>query len=431
MRQRALERLFVRLGARIYDRDLSEPELESLVVEGLADFLDGPEEDADVSPADRARLVRELRDDMVGHGPIEQFLADPSISEVMVNGTDAIYIEQAGRLHLTGARFVSEAHLRQVIERIVARTNRRIDESSPMVDARLPDGSRVNAIVPPLAVDGPTLTIRKFGQHVLGIDELVATGSVSPHAAALLDVCVKGRLNLLVTGGTGTGKTTLLNILSSFIPDDERIVTIEDAIELRLRQFHVVRLESRPPNVEGRGAVTIRDLLRNALRMRPDRLVIGEVRGGEALDMLQAMNTGHDGSLSTLHANSPRDSIARIETMSLMAGMEIPLRAVREQVASAVDLIVHISRLRDGSRRITSITELVGMEGDMITLSEIFRFDHSAGFGHDGRVRGTLRATGLRPVFADKLSDRGYDLDPALFSIDEPAGATAPAGAAS
>jgi pilus assembly protein CpaF len=340
--------------------------------------------------------VAVVSDDVLGYGPMERFLTDPSVTEVMVNSLEPIFIEREGKLRETDARFASDEHLRRVIERIVSKVGRRIDESSPMVDARLPDGSRVNAIIPPLAVDGPALTIRKFASGGYTIE----------------------KLNTLVTGGTGSGKTTLLNVLSSCIPNDERIVTIEDAVELRLHQDHVVRLEARPPNIEGKGTVTIRDLVRNSLRMRPDRIIVGEVRSGEALDMLQAMNTGHEGSLSTLHANTPRDALARLETMVLMAGFELPVRAIREQVASAVDLIVHTSRLRDGTRRITHIVEVDGMEGDIITLTELFLFDWSAGMDADGKFANTIHATGMRPKFEAKLNDAGIRLEASLFGFD-------------
>jgi pilus assembly protein CpaF len=313
---------------------------------------------------------------------------------------------------------VSVDHVRRVIERIVAQVGRRIDESSPMVDARLPDGSRVNAVIPPLAVDGPVLTVRKFAREALRIDDLIALSTVNRPVADMLSTCIQGGLAVLVSGGTGTGKTTLLNVLSSFVPEHERIVTIEDAVELQLHQRHVIRLESRPPNIEGRGEVAIRDLVRNALRMRPDRIIVGEVRGAEALDMLQAMNTGHDGSLSTIHANTPRDALSRVETMVMMAGLDLPTRAIREQVASALDLIVHLHRFRDGSRRVTQVTEVVGMEGDVITLSDIFTVDYSAGFGPDGRFQGELRPTGIRPAFSDHLADLGLALPLGLFGGD-------------
>jgi pilus assembly protein CpaF len=333
----------------------------------------------------------------------------------MVNGTSSIYVERGGRLHRTDLRFQDERHLRRVIDRIVGAVGRRIDESSPMVDARLADGSRVNAVIPPLAVDGPSLTIRKFAKEHWGADDLVRFGSLSAPLAQLLERCVRGKLNILVCGGTGSGKTTLLSVLSSFIPEDERIVTIEDAVELRFQQDHVVRLESRPPNLEGRGEVDIRDLVRNALRMRPDRIVVGEVRGGEALDMLQAMNTGHDGSLCTVHANTPRDAISRLETMVLMAGMDLPARAIREQIASSIDLIVQLGRLRDGSRRVTQVTEVVGMEGQVVTLQDVFTFDYAAGIDGDGRFRGHVRPTGIRPLFTDRLAEQGIDVPVELF----------------
>jgi len=364
---------------------------------------------------ERHELVQSIAADILGLGPIEQFMADPEVTEVMVNGDDSIFIERAGRLYLTDSRFVAVEHLRRVIERIVAAVGRRIDESSPMVDARLPDGSRVNAIIPPLSVDGPMLTIRKFSDHVFTAEKLAEMGTLNDQAVEFIDACVRGRRNILISGGTGTGKTTMLNVVSSFIPGDERIVTIEDAVELRLHQRHVIRLEARPANIEGRGAVPIRDLVRNSLRMRPDRIVVGEVRGGEALDMMQAMNTGHEGSLSTLHANSPRDAISRLETMVLMAGMELPIRAIREQVASAVDLIIQLSRMRDGSRRVVEITEVTGMEGDTVTLSSLYKFDYDAGFDEEGGYAGELRPTGLRPMFSDELKYMGVPLPASLM----------------
>jgi len=413
LKSKAQEALFARLGVRLFDSTLTEQQLQAYVAQEISELMSSTT--VPLSVAERHRLVEEIIDDVVGLGPVERHLADPTVSEVMVNSTDPIYVERDGVIEQTDARFMSVDHLRRVIERIVSQVGRRIDESSPMVDARLADGSRVNAVIPPLAVDGPALTIRKFARDALQVDDLVAMSTLNPPVAELLSACVRAGLSMLVSGGTGTGKTTLLNVLSSFVPEGERIVTIEDAVELQLRQRHVIRLESRPPNLEGKGEVTIRDLVRNALRMRPDRIIVGEVRGVEALDMLQAMNTGHDGSLSTIHANSPRDALSRLETMVLMAGMELPSRAIREQVASALHLIVHLSRFRDGSRRITRVSEVVGMEGDVITLSDVYVVDHSAGFGDDGRFRGELRPTGIRPTFTQHLADLGIALPAGLF----------------
>ena len=373
-----------------------------------------------LSSGERQTLAGEISADVLGYGPIERLLADPTVTEIMVNGDMPIFVEREGRLHETTAQFMSNDHVRRVIEKIVSGVGRRIDESSPVVDARLPDGSRVNAVIPPLAVDGPVLTIRKFARDPFGVNDLIGFSTLTPESATLLQACVEGKLNVLITGGTGTGKTTLLNVLSGFIPSDERIVTIEDAVELQLHQRHVVRLESRPANIEGKGQITIRDLMRNALRMRPDRIVVGEARGGEALDMLQAMNTGHDGSLSTVHANTPRDALARIETMVLMAGIDLPTRAIREQVASALDLIVHITRLRDGTRRVTHITEVVGMESGTITLQDVFLFDYGAGIGPDGRFLGGVRPTGLRPKFTERLEHLGIRLPGDLLGTVDP-----------
>jgi pilus assembly protein CpaF len=416
LKLRAQDALFKRLGARLYDPSLTDEQLRELVRRELNAFLE--EEQLPLKADERRHLVAVVSDDVLGYGPMERFLTDPSVTEVMVNSLEPIFIEREGKLRETDARFASDEHLRRVIERIVSKVGRRIDESSPMVDARLPDGSRVNAIIPPLAVDGPALTIRKFAAGGYTIDNLVAFRTLTPQISDFLAACVSGKLNTLVTGGTGSGKTTLLNVLSSCIPNDERIVTIEDAVELRLHQDHVVRLEARPPNIEGKGTVTIRDLVRNSLRMRPDRIIVGEVRSGEALDMLQAMNTGHEGSLSTLHANTPRDALARLETMVLMAGFDLPVRAIREQVASAVDLIVHTSRLRDGTRRITHIVEVDGMEGDIITLTELFLFDWNAGIDADGKFANTIHSTGMRPKFEGKLNDAGIRLDASLFGFD-------------
>lgn len=413
VKERAGTALYERMGSRISDSSLEETELHQYVKDELRTIID--EDEIPLSSGERQRLVQEIMDDVVGLGPLQKFLADDSVTEVMVNGPDKIYVERGGKLSLTGSRFTSEEHLRRIIERIVTKVGRRIDESSPLVDARLSDGSRVNAIIPPLAVNGSSLTIRKFGQVPLTVNNLISFGTLSPEIAELLHACVQARLNILVSGGTGTGKTTLLNVLSSFLPADERIVTIEDAVELQLQQEHVVRLESRPHNIEGKGEISIRDLVRNSLRMRPDRIVIGEVRGGESLDMLQAMNTGHDGSISTVHANSPRDAIARLETLVLMAGMDLPLRAIREQIASAVNLIVHISRLRDGTRRVTHVTEVQGMEGDIVTLQDAFSFDYSAGVDANGRFLGRPVPTGVRPRFVDHFNDLGITVSPAVF----------------
>ena len=413
LKERASQALYERLGSRISDSSMDEAELHQHVKDELKEVVDG--EQVPLTSAERQRLTREIIDDVLGHGPIQRFLDDPEVTEVMVNRHDSIYVEKYGRLQKTDAKFSSDEALRRVIERIVSRVGRRIDESSPLVDARLADGSRVNAIIPPLAVNGPSLTIRKFAREALTVDKLVEFGSLSPEMAELLRACVLARMNIIVSGGTGTGKTTLLNVLSSFIPETDRIVTIEDAVELQLQQEHVVRLESRPANIEGRGEVSIRELVRNSLRMRPDRIVVGEVRGGESLDMLQAMNTGHDGSISTVHANSPRDAVARLETLVLMAGMDLPLRAIREQVASAVNLIVHITRLRDGSRRVTHITEVQGMEGDIVTLQDAFVFDYSAGVDASGRFLGKPVPTGVRPRFTDRFVELGIPISPAVF----------------
>lgn len=363
---------------------------------------------------DRQRIIQQLGDEVLGFGPITSLLADDDVSEIMVNNPYQVYVERKGRLELTDVTFRDTEHVIQVIEKIVAPLGRRIDESSPMVDARLPDGSRVNAIIPPLSIRGPAVTIRKFSRDALTIENLINFGTVSPAMAKFLQACVQARLNIVVSGGTGSGKTTTLNCLSSFIPSDERIVTIEDAAELQLKQDHVVTLETRPPNIEGRGAITIRDLVRNSLRMRPNRIVIGEVRGGEALDMLQAMNTGHDGSLTTGHANSPRDMLSRLETMVLMAGMDLPMRAIREQISAALDVIVQQTRLRDGSRKITHICEVVGMEGDVITLQDIFVFSQ-AGRDPTGKIIGEFKPTGIRPKFYEELVEAGAQLPPDIF----------------
>ncbi|GAA1889791.1 CpaF family protein [Paeniglutamicibacter psychrophenolicus] len=413
LKSRAGEELFRRLGSRITDPSMTEESLRKMAREELSQVIDA--ENVPLSPEERRRLIRDIGDEVLGMGPLQRLLDDPEITEIMVNHFQQIYIERNGQLELVDARFSSEQQLRRIIERIVSRVGRRIDESSPLVDARLEDGSRVNAIIPPLAVNGPSLTIRKFGRDPLTVRNLIDLGTLSTDMAHLLDACVKARLNIIVSGGTGTGKTTLLNVLSGFIPNNERIVTIEDAVELQLQQEHVVRLESRPPNIEGKGAVNIRDLVRNSLRMRPDRIVVGEVRGGEALDMLQAMNTGHDGSVSTVHANTPRDAIARLETLVLMAGFDLPLRAIREQVASAVDLIVHLTRMRDGTRRVTHVTEVQGMEGDVVTLQDAFVFDYSAGVDAHGRFLGKPIPTGVRPRFIEHFHNVGISVPAGIF----------------
>jgi pilus assembly protein CpaF len=416
IRTRVQERLVETLGPSLYDASMSDTELEGLVHTRLRELLD--EEESGLSAQEKLLIVRQIGDSVMGLGPLEPFVKDPEVTEIMVNGWDAIYVERGGRLYWTGVKFHDEGQLRRTIDKIVAKVGRRIDESVPYCDARLPDGSRVNAIIPPLAIDGPALTIRKFAADPYQASDLIAFGTMNHAVVELLDACVKGRLNILVSGGTGAGKTTTLNVLSSFLPEDERIVTIEDAAELRLQQPHVVRLESRPPNIEGRGEVSIRDLVRNALRMRPDRIVVGEVRGGEALDMMQAMNTGHDGSISTIHCNSPRDALARLETMVMMSGMDFGVRAIREQISSALQLIVHQSRLKDGSRRITHVTEIVGMEGEIITLQDVFLFDYSAGIDEDGRFLGSLKSTGLRPRFVDKIAERGVAVPPEIFALN-------------
>ncbi|MFT4471285.1 CpaF family protein [Arthrobacter sulfonylureivorans] len=424
MKERASAVLFERMGSRLLDSSLDEDKLHQMVQQELAKVVE--EEEIPLSQQERQRLIREVGDDVLGYGPLQPLLEDPDISEIMVNGPDMVYVEHRGKLALSATRFQSEEQLRRVIERIVSRVGRRIDESSPLVDARLADGSRVNAVIPPLAVNGSSLTIRKFAADPFQVQDLIGFGTLSPEMATLLDACVRARLNIIVSGGTGTGKTTLLNVLSSFIPTGERIVTIEDAVELQLQQDHVVRLESRPANIEGKGAITIRDLVRNSLRMRPDRIVIGEVRGGETLDMLQAMNTGHDGSLSTVHSNSPRDAIARLETLVLMAGMDLPLRAIREQIASAVDVIVQLTRLRDGTRRVTHVTEVQGMEGEIVTLQDAFVFDYSAGVDATGRFLGKPVPTGVRPRFTDRFRELGIELPAQIF---EPAGPARTKGA--
>jgi pilus assembly protein CpaF len=374
-------------------------------------------EDVKVSPRERRAFIQEMIQDTLGYGPLDPLLRDDSVTEIMCNNTDDIWIEREGRLEHTAASFTDEAQYRQVIEKIVAAVGRRVDESSPMVDARLPDGSRVNAIIPPLAVHGPVLTIRKFAADPYQVKDLINFGTFTLDLAAVMEACVRGKLNILVSGGTGTGKTTNLNVLSSFIPDGERIVTVEDSAELQLQQPHVINLEARPPNAEGAGEVRIRDLVRNCLRMRPDRIIVGEVRGGEALDMLQAMNTGHEGSMTTIHSNSPRDALSRMETMVLMAGFDLPVRAIREQIASALNVIMHLDRMPDGRRVVTSVTEIQGMEGDTILLQEVFKYRSLHRMDDDGKrhVSGELVATGLRPKFLDKLHEEGIDVPAKVF----------------
>jgi len=401
------------LGPQLYDPHLVQADLEQRVRLTLQTVMEA--ENTPLSTSDRTRISQEVADEILGHGPLEPLLRDPDITEIMVNGAHRIYVERAGKIFPVAATFTNNAHLRRTIDKIVGRVGRRVDESSPMVDARLADGSRVNAVVEPIALDGAMLTIRKFSADPFTDRDLIAFGTFTPQVRDVLEACVRGRLNMVISGGTGSGKTTLLNVISSYIPEDERIVTIEDAAELKLNQEHVLRLEARPPNIEGKGQIAIRDLVRNALRMRPDRIVVGEVRDGAALDMLQAMNTGHDGSITTIHANSARDSLSRLETMVLMAGVDLPVRAIREQVSGAIDLIIQQARLKDGTRRIVAITEVAGMEGEIITLQDLFTFDYAAGRDSTGRFLGTLRSTGLRPKFTQHLSDLGVEVPNSAF----------------
>jgi pilus assembly protein CpaF len=401
-------RLLELVGPSLYDPTMSESDLEKKVRAALAAVLD--RSSVELNAEDRATVAQSIVDDVVGYGPLEPYLRDDTITEVMVNGHQQVYVERDGLLHEAPAKFLDEQHLRRILDKIVSKVGRRVDESSPLVDARLPDGSRVNAVVPPIALHGSLLTIRKFAADPFTHSDLIDFGTFSPEVYDLLEKCVRGRLNIVISGGTGSGKTTTLNVLSGCIPSNERIITVEDVAELRLHQRHVLSLESRPNNIEGKGLVSIRDLVRNALRMRPDRIVVGEIRDGAALDMLQAMNTGHDGSITTLHSNGPRDTLSRLETMVMMAGMDLPVRVVREQVASAVDVIVHQSRLRDGTRRVTHVTEVLGMESDVITTQDIYAFDFGAGVDEHGRFRGSIRPSGIIPKFTARLRDLGIEL---------------------
>jgi pilus assembly protein CpaF len=399
------------LGPQLFNVNIDPESLRERVITDIRNQLS---RETGIARDDRDRLTADIADDILGHGPLERLLADESVTEIMVNGPFDIWVERQGRLYETTVRFKDESHLRRIINKMVAQVGRRVDESSPMVDARLPDGSRVNAVLPPLSLTGPLVTIRKFSKKRLDMGDLIRLGTVTTEVVEFLDRCIRAELNILVSGGTGTGKTTFLNALSTSIPDSDRIITIEDAAELRLNQRHVLRLEARPKNIEGEGEIAIRELVRNSLRMRPERIIVGEVRGAEALDMLQAMNTGHDGSLSTVHSNTPRDALARVETMVLMAGYDLPMRAIRQQVASALDLIVHLERLEDGSRRVTSIMEVQRMESDTITLQELFNFQVEQ-VTADRMVIGTLRGTGLRPTFLTKFERRGIALPLGLF----------------
>jgi pilus assembly protein CpaF len=420
LKTRVHHEVIATLGAELFKQDANE-DLSERVLRSVTEQL--TLDRTPLTREERRQLVREITDDILGYGPLEPFLRDDSVTEVMVNAHDRIYVERSGRLERTPAAFADNAHLLRIIDKIVSQVGRRVDEASPMVDARLPDGSRVNAIIPPLALRGPTLTIRKFARDPYTMNDLIGFGTVTGKSAQFLSACVRGKLNVLISGGTGTGKTTTLNALSAFVPGDERIVTIEDAAELQLQQEHVITLESRPPNIEGQGEVRIRELVRNALRMRPDRIIVGEVRGAETLDMLQAMNTGHEGSLTTIHANSPRDALSRLETLVLTAGVDLPLRAIREQISSAFDLLVQISRLVDGSRRITHVTEVLRMESDVITLQDIFAArppdeEHNPSGGRS-RLLSPLQCTGLKPHFLEKLAASGVVLPPSFFGPEE------------
>ena len=415
--------VIAKLGPELFKRETAE-DLSERVLHAVTEQL--ALDRTPLTREERRRIVREIADDVLGYGPLEPLLRDDSVTEVMVNAHDYIFVEREGRLERADASFVDNAHLLRIIDKIVSQVGRRVDESSPMVDARLPDGSRVNAIIPPLALKGPTLTIRKFSRDPYTMDDLINFGSLNPQAAQFLAACVKGKLNVLISGGTGSGKTTMLNALSSFVPGDERIVTIEDAAELQLQQEHVITLESRPPNIEGQGEIRIRELVRNSLRMRPDRIIVGEVRGAETVDMLQAMNTGHEGSLTTIHANSPRDALSRLETLVMTSGVELPHRAIREQISSAFDVLVQISRLVDGSRRVTHITEVLRMESDVITLQDLFVAkapdEDSIAAGRTSRLLLPLACTGLKPHFLEKMAANGVVLPPTFFRADAPSG---------
>jgi len=421
-RKDAQDETYADLKVRVQNRLLAEldPSIDVSEVEKVRGMIRElfeqilTEESIVLSRQEKHRLFEQIAAEILGFGPLQPLLEDNEITEVMVNGAKSCYFEKVGKIHRAPITFESDEHVMRIIDRIVAPLGRRIDESSPYVDARLPDGSRVNAVIPPISLVGPCLTIRKFSKDPFTVEQLIDFGSLTPSSVLFMEAAVKSRFNIIISGGTGSGKTTLLNVLSGFIPNDERIITVENAAELQMRQDHVVTLESRPPNIEGRGEVTIRQLVINTLRMRPDRIIVGEIRGEESLDMLQAMNTGHDGSLTTAHSNSPRDTLARVETMALMAGMDLPVRAIREQIASAIDLIIHQSRMQDGSRKVVNVTEVIGMEGDVITMQDVFRFEQTA--IEDGKVLGELVPTGLRPKFMDKIEAHGIHLPPSIFS---------------
>jgi pilus assembly protein CpaF len=423
LKSRVHHACIARLGPELYASETTD-DLEERVMRTVMEQL--ALDRTPLTREERRQIVADIADDILGYGPLEPFLRDDTVTEIMINGPSKVYVERTGKIEATDASFVDDAHLLRIIDKIVSQIGRRVDESSPMVDARLPDGSRVNAIIPPLALRGPTLTIRKFSRDPYTMDDLIEFGSLTSRSAHFLAACVKGKLNILISGGTGTGKTTLLNAMSAYVPGDERIVTIEDAAELQLQQDHVIPLESRPANIEGTGEIRIRELVRNSLRMRPDRIIVGEVRGAETVDMLQAMNTGHEGSLTTIHANSPRDALARLETLVLTAGVELPLRAIREQISSAFDLLVQIARLVDGSRRITHITEVLRMESDVVTLQDIFSArppdEETAQGMHAMRLLGSLNCSGLKPHFLEKMAANGVTLPPTFFEAEDDSG---------